>query len=63
MDETVHKRNHRTGGPLCLGAGASQTDDVTMHDNIDVLTCVSCLRMLAKDAVIYGNGRRPSREW
>lgn len=30
---------------------------------IDDVDCVKCLRMLAKDAGRYGNGRRPSRKW
>lgn len=28
-------------------------------NNIDDVSCVKCLRMLAKDAGRYGNGRRP----
>jgi len=58
----VHKRNQAGNqGPLCKQV--PWTEDVIMADNIDLLTCVFCLRLLAKDAVIYGNQRRPSRKW
>jgi hypothetical protein len=61
----VHKRNQAGNqGPVCLKVQPQLADtDVIMDDNIDLVTCIYCLRILAKDAVLYGNARRPERKW
>lgn len=63
---TTHKRNQAGPriGPLCLDKFRKPTPEGTlMADEIDEIDCVNCLRMLAKDAVLYGRDRRPRRTW
>ena len=57
----IHKRNQQTKRPLCWG-GVYRDFAMKMADNIDKINCVDCLRMLTKDAVIFGNGRRARHE-
>jgi hypothetical protein len=56
-----HKQNNITGMPVCWDE--RQNIAIMMVKNIDDVTCVECLRRLAKDAVLYGNQRRPRRKW
>jgi len=60
----VHKRHNLTNAPVCFqNEPTRRTDGVIMADDINDVTCFLCLRMLARDAVIYGNQRRPKRKW
>jgi hypothetical protein len=63
---TVHMLHAQNHLPVCW-----QTKDMrgltqevfVVGSNIDNIDCVLCLRLLAKDAVLYGNRRKPSRKW
>jgi hypothetical protein len=57
----VHKRNNLRNTPVCF-QNDPPMDVLIMTEEIDEVTCVMCLRMLARDAVIYGNARKPRRE-
>lgn len=56
MQWTTHMRNNlKPNRPVC-----DQPDmtDQSLSSNIDAVDCVTCLRLLVKDAVIYGVDRR-----
>ena len=55
----IHKRNTLKGRPVCWDENLSIA--IMMADNVDKVSCADCLRRLAKDAVIYGNGRRAKK--
>ena len=58
----IHKMNNLKQKPVCWG-NDFQPIAVQMAQDIDQVTCVDCLRMLAKDAVLYGRDRKPGRKW
>jgi hypothetical protein len=58
----IHKRNNLKGEqPLCWH-GENRTETFMSHPDVMVVDCVDCLRMLAKDAVLFGNQRRARRD-
>jgi hypothetical protein len=59
MDELHHFFNSGTKQPVCNTP--FQGDDTVGSQDLDAVTCIECLRRLAKDAGRYGNGRRPMR--
>ena len=58
----IHMRNSVSAYPIpvCWNNHNRRITAMITTD-IDKVSCVSCLRMLAKDAVIYGNARRAKR--
>lgn len=57
----VHMRHNLKGRPVCYRDDTPFVPSAMMDNNIDNITCVDCLRDLAKAAVIYGNARRAMR--
>lgn len=59
----THMLHTQTRLPVCWRGVNKEDEVVDVKTNIDDVDCVACLRMLAKDAVIYGVGRNPKRNW
>lgn len=57
----MHFQDSRSGMPLCW-QGVDKRVAFIATTNIDNVTCTDCLRPLAKDAVLYGRGRRARRQ-
>lgn len=58
---TTHKRDNQHGVmPLCW-RGVDKGVVAKVEVFVDNIDCVDCLRMLVKDAVLFGNGRRARR--
>jgi hypothetical protein len=56
ISRTIHMRNNlKPNQAVCEGGGP------TLVSNIDDVDCVLCLRLLVKDAVLYGRERRAKR--
>lgn len=59
---TIHMLDQQTQLPVCWN-GQKQADGHVTASNIDSIDCVPCLRMLVKDAVVYGVGRKAKGKW
>lgn len=63
----VHKKNQPGNQDALCGKiiqpSLLEVETYYLSNNIDEITCVDCLRMLAKDAGKWGNRRRPSQKW
>ncbi len=64
---TWHMQSTQTKVPVCWGYGTKGREvgpeGLGLTQDIDLVDCVPCLRMLVKDAVLYGVGRKPNRSW
>ena len=56
-----HMQNYITARPVCADSPHSVAARSTSV--VDDVSCIDCLRRLAKDAVRYGNGRKARRSW